>query len=75
MSARYFCDACGEEMRERDYDRVRRSLGHVTVEVMVSYKGTWNHGHVCHGCIGKVITDGIAVGSDRGYVRSLGSPM
>jgi hypothetical protein len=58
MSTKAFCDLCGEELKKRDHDRVRRALGRVSVEVLTAVDGTWNGGHVCHRCVMQVVRDG-----------------
>ena len=67
MSIRFFCDVCNTETSGNG-DRVRRVLGDVLIEVMVRYKETWNAGHVCPGCVLRVVTEGQPAGSDQSYV-------
>lgn len=58
MSAKYFCDVCGDELAKVEHDRIRRTLNDVSVEVMTCFKTSWNVGHVCHKCIIDVIMKG-----------------
>lgn len=51
---RYYCDCCGNELKNRDGERIagRVKVGdaEVPVEVMSGLGSTWNAGHVCHRC-------------------------
>ncbi|MFB6449294.1 hypothetical protein [Bradyrhizobium tunisiense] len=59
MSTKFFCDVCKAELDpESDLKRVKRKLGDVEVEIMHAYKGVWNSGHVCPGCIINVVASG-----------------
>lgn len=58
MSAKYFCDVCGNEMKASEHARLRLEINDVSVEIMHSFKGVWNSGHVCHGCLKKIVAEG-----------------
>jgi hypothetical protein len=51
MSARYYCDNCGRELRPKEGARLKRRLGRVAVQVIHDIDGIWNGGDVCHDCI------------------------
>ena len=58
MSTRFFCDACGVELRQGETNRLRLSRGKLGIEVMHRWDGTWNGGHICYGCIRDTILRG-----------------
>ena len=60
MTARYFCDQCGDEVTDKRTtgNRIKRRRDRVSVEVLVAVDGTWNDGHVCQGCVIRAINKG-----------------
>ena len=60
MSAKYFCDQCGDELSKKDYGRIKRKKGRIEIEVLVGIDGTWNSGHACHKCV----IDAVVIGKD-----------
>lgn len=73
MSARYFCDGCGEEVTGKANDRLRRSFDitattNLAVEVMVRLNGTWNTGHICTACVIRVVTVGTDLNFEDGWL-------
>jgi hypothetical protein len=59
MAIRLMCDVCNKELqRNAAADRIKRRSGNVSVEVLVSYKGTWNSGEVCEACVLKIVNQG-----------------
>lgn len=67
----FCCDVCGRGMDDGEATgRLRRIVDDVMIEVMVRYRGVWNAGHVCHGCVLRVATHGGPAG-DQGYTRDL----
>ena len=61
VSAKYFCDACGKEMRASDFNRLTVTLGDFKAEVITALRGTWNGGHICHACVRRLVSDGAKV--------------
>ena len=58
---RTYCDVCNVELfsnENRVSRRIIRSLGDVTVEVVVKSGSTWNSGHVCARCVLDVMDHG-----------------
>lgn len=55
MSARYYCDACGNELLPWEHKRLTGTLGRISFEVLVAVDGTWNKGHVCRYCLREAI--------------------
>jgi len=67
VSARYFCDQCGNELQDSDHERLkgfilqRRSddmkkiYPKMMFEVMTGMNEKWNSGHFCHACIKKAV--------------------
>lgn len=58
MSAKYFCDVCGEELKEREHTRVVRERLRLKVKILHTLDGVANAGHVCHKCILHVANTG-----------------
>lgn len=58
MSAKYFCDVCGEELSDSDRGKVKKIFGQLTVEVYTALDNTWNAGDFCHSCIIKAVNFG-----------------
>ena len=58
MSAKYYCDVCGREMKKSDHGRLMVKLGPVSVEVMTSFRKVWNDGNICHACVKRVVAKG-----------------
>ena len=61
MVAFYKCDNCGFKMKPGEMERLKLKYNDVGVEVIHSWKGTWNAGHVCHRCIKKAVKHGLTV--------------
>jgi hypothetical protein len=53
---KYYCDYCGKPTD--DIDRVKRKLGSMEIEVIVTYKGVANSGHICQRCVIKAVREG-----------------
>ena len=70
MAARYYCDGCGEEMKETDHGRLRLRLGSITIEVIHAFQNTWNGNNICHACIRNVINKGEPASEACGYLSS-----
>ena len=56
MSAKYFCDGCGEELAIEleptiTSSRLRSTVTNPMIEVTTGKNGSWNHGHWCRKCI------------------------
>lgn len=61
MSARYFCDQCGDELKLSDNASAKRLLhtqGKIKTEVHVAVDGCWNAGHVCAKCVIATVSTG-----------------
>ena len=62
MSAKYYCDACGEIIN-RNYVSKRylpsKYLNHknTALEVLVCVDGTWNDGDICWSCLKLVFNE------------------
>jgi hypothetical protein len=67
MSIRSSCDICGKEAGR--FDRVKKKLGDVQIEIMVAHKNVWNAGHICEDCVFEAFAKGEDV--ESGYVDSL----
>jgi hypothetical protein len=59
MAIKYYCDVCHHEMAPGETKRLRLTLGNVSVEIVTAYKGAWNGGHICHGCVRSAIECGV----------------
>jgi hypothetical protein len=54
MAVKYFCDQCGDEITNRnkiETGRLKASIGHLGVEVIVSQNQTANDGEYCKYCV------------------------
>lgn len=61
---RYYCDACGTEVSERENvvenrpnksDLFLNGKGRLCVEIISGTDGTWNHGQLCRACLLKLV--------------------
>jgi hypothetical protein len=55
---KYFCDVCSKEIPAAKTGRVIRQLGPVKVEIMTSFKGVSNSGHICEACVIRAVVEG-----------------
>lgn len=56
---KYFCDGCGMPMAEAPHgNRIKRTFGRVSVEVLVALDGTWNGGEICRSCVIQAVAQG-----------------
>lgn len=53
-----FCDACGKEMKDHEYERLKVKCGHISLEVISAWKHVWNGGNLCHACIREAFIKG-----------------
>lgn len=60
---KYFCDMCGEELKDSGHNRVKRKIGRFKIEVVTAVNGTWNAGNICHKCVLKIINEGKSIKS------------
>jgi len=54
MSVKYFCDQCGEEITEENKiksGRLKTSIGHLGIQVLMSKDKTANDGDFCKYCV------------------------
>lgn len=60
-----FCDCCGKEISHNFVGnrlKIKEIINKTDVEaeVMIAINGIWNGGHICPGCLAKVLKDSIA---------------
>lgn len=58
MSAKYYCDGCGKQLKKHEHERLIVTLGRIKVEVMHCLDKTWNKGNVCWHCIRETVAKG-----------------
>jgi hypothetical protein len=68
-----YCDACGNELKAEEHERLRLRFGRVTVEVMRAVDKVWNSGHVCYACVRDAVARGTPAGKD--CEPTLGHPL
>ena len=58
MGIKYYCDNCKKPMKHNEGDRLKLKRGHMLVEVISGWRGTWNGGVLCHACIKEAVRYG-----------------
>lgn len=58
MSITRRCDKCGKKMKDHEVKRLKKTLGGISVEIIVAVDDVWNAGDVCWTCIEYVVEKG-----------------